>query len=78
MISHNISVWNRLKLDINTHSFKKQLQGVVVQWLTNPTSNHEDSGSIPDLTQWIKDLALPWAVVQVTDRPGSRIAAAIV
>ena len=27
--------------------------------LTNPTSVREDAGSIPGLTQWVKDLELP-------------------
>ena len=51
---------------------KKSFKNTVMEfpsWLigNEPDSVHEDAGSIPRLTQWVKDPALPWAVLQVTD-----------
>ena len=31
----------------------------MVQWLTNPTRSREAAGSIPSLSQWVKDPVVP-------------------
>ena len=40
-------------------SKKKKKVPIVAQWLTNPTRNHEVTGLVPALAQWVKNLALP-------------------
>ena len=40
----------------NKRNIRRSYYGSVVM---NPTSDHKDSGLIPCLAQWVKDLALP-------------------
>ena len=54
---------------VNRKQISKNESGVLAmaQQLTHPTSIHKDVGSIPGLSQWVKDLVLLWAMVQVID-----------
>ena len=47
--------------DSKYHLSEEMCRGVpvMVQWLTNPTRNHEVAGSVPALVQWVNNPALP-------------------
>ena len=47
------------KFKIVISKFKAFGVPIMAQWLTNPTRNQEVAGSIPGLSQRVKDLALP-------------------
>ena len=48
----------------------------MAQEVTNPSGNCEDAGLIPGLTRWVKDLALPRAMLQVVLHLWHRLAGA--
>ena len=43
----------------NLDGVKTEVQKIKLAVETNPTRNHEVSGLIPALVQWVKDPALP-------------------
>ena len=55
-IKTKINQWELIK-HRRFHTAKEIGVPTVAQQVTNPTSIHEDVGSIPGLTQWVKDLA---------------------
>ena len=68
--THVHIIFITMKLFLLAFLFKKKCNTgvpVVAQWLMNPTRSHEVVDSIPGLAQWVMDLALPWAGVQVAD-----------
>ena len=58
LASSNMSVNSLLAIEMFPKKKKTTGVPIVAQQLTNPTSIHQDKGSIPGHTQWVKDLAL--------------------
>ena len=60
MIGKKIIIKARVSLFLSKNVFSEFPGGSAE---TNLTNIHEDPGLVPGPTPWVKDLALPWAVV---------------
>ena len=58
-------LWPNKRTEVNENLLR--IPFFVAQQVKNQTSIHEDPGSIPGLTQLVKDLALPQAAKKVAD-----------
>ena len=56
MIDKSIQVRYKYIIFKIRNNFRSSHSGLAVM---NPTSIHDDAGSIPGLAKWVKDLALP-------------------